>query len=140
MTKPFLFTALALLITAAANAQVSPPMIAAVPVNCEAKGYWSVGPMKLILRKLNAAAQTADLDAVNSQGMTRSKAWFDAKGAQWSFKEGILEYNRPNAVRIHLTVGERSLKGSYTSYQAPLASRSEVVFNCDGPLEPIIVR
>ncbi len=110
------------------------------PVACIAKGYWSGGSVTFTIKKLDGRNGTADVDFLDTTGYSLSKAWMGAKGVQWTYTAGVLEYVRPNAVKFHLTVGERTLRGSYTNYNSSRVSMPDVIFNCDGPTSRVIVR
>jgi hypothetical protein len=117
---------------AAAAATIGPP------VTCTAHGYWSstTGDARIILKKLDGSSGTVDVDVYDANNMR----WRSSSLTMWTFKGGVLEYINPNRAQYRLVVGDTTLRGSYTHYGIPQLSKPEMVFNCDGPTERVIVR
>lgn len=144
-----LIVAMALVISGTANAQnhqaapVASTPVAAIgpPVTCIASGYWSGASITIVLKRLDVANKMADVDVRDLGGvLIRGDEVY--KGTRfknlWTFKEGILEYNRFDKARIRATVGTNSLRGSY--YTGSSLDRDDVIWACDGPTDRVTMR
>jgi len=111
------------------------------PVKCEAKGYWTAAGVVLNLRSLNLVTGIVDIDGVPEDPGNRGGG--ADSNARWSFfdTEGVLHLNyERRQTRSSLVVGPNFLRGSYEKFNSPAQSRPDVIYNCDGPTERIILR
>lgn len=107
------------------------------PVKCGAKGWRDGGTAYLIIWKLDSITGTVNISGLNTDGMP----WGGGSiNRQWTYKDGVLDFVHQQRYRIHLVVGETSLKGSFYDYSAPSASLPQIDYACDGPLDRVTVR
>lgn len=117
--------------SASASSKVGPP------VKCGAKGWRDGGTAYIIVNMLNPAKGTVDITGLSTDG----RPWGGGHTNRlWTYKDGKLDYNYEQRYRIHLVVGERNLKGSFSDFNAPALSLPEVDYVCDGPLSRVTVR
>ena len=134
--QAFFAIALALVLATTARAQDKDSGIGP-PVTCVARGYWtSTGDAHLVIHRLNQTTGAASIEGFDSNGIR----WTSAATKRWVFKDGVLEYNRDNKVRYRLVVKEMALTGSYSNAQVPQLSRDNITYQCDGPIDRVIVR
>jgi hypothetical protein len=107
------------------------------PVKCGATGWRDGGTAYLIIKMLNPTKGTVDITGLNTDGIP----WGNNRTNRlWKYKNGVLDYAYKERYRIHLLVGERDLTGSFFDFSAPLASLPKITYNCDGPINRVIVR